>query len=276
MPWTKSTQWEIVGQRQTANLRTVAAAGAGGDSAAVPLCDSRFPFRPTAKRVHQTTRGSVCSGKLLIEQTRSASAPFGRQRSGGGPRMEPSSASTSATATSAAEARSVRWDQFYREHLNPYVNFHRPLRRTQSRHRSQRQAPPESTRVGPHRFEILQEAPDGESCLRPGITFAELERSPTSIRHRSRTCHAAGQTQTARPSERKTDCMRRHAFRASRWSAAGSLSRSGENPKPPLEEKPNEFARLPRLPGPARGHKKPPERSLSPTSSQSPFRLILR
>ena len=64
---------------------------------------------------------------------------------------------------------------FCREHLNPYVNFHRPCAvpkvvvaaNGKRRRLYQRWATP---------FELLQESPDGESRLRPGITFAELER----------------------------------------------------------------------------------------------------
>lgn len=66
-------------------------------------------------------------------------------------------------------------DQFYREHLNPYVNFHRPCA-----------VPKVVTQVNGKRrriyarwatpFELLREFSRVQSCLRPGITLAELEQ----------------------------------------------------------------------------------------------------
>ena len=66
-------------------------------------------------------------------------------------------------------------DRFYREHLNPYVNFHRPCAVPQvviaangkRRRLYQRWATP---------FELLQESPQVGGCLRPGITLADLQR----------------------------------------------------------------------------------------------------
>ena len=70
-------------------------------------------------------------------------------------------------------------DQFYREHLNPYVNFHRPCAVPKvviaANGKRRRIYPRWATP-----FELLQESPDGESCLRPGITFAELDRYASS------------------------------------------------------------------------------------------------
>jgi len=65
-------------------------------------------------------------------------------------------------------------DRFHREHLNPYVNFHRPCavpkiltaangKRTRI---YERWATP---------FELLRESPHGVACLRPGVTMASLE-----------------------------------------------------------------------------------------------------
>jgi hypothetical protein len=64
-------------------------------------------------------------------------------------------------------------DQFHREHLNPYVNFHRPcavptlLTQANGKRRRiyQRWATP---------WELFQEVPDCESLLRAGVTMAEL------------------------------------------------------------------------------------------------------
>ncbi len=65
-------------------------------------------------------------------------------------------------------------NQFYRQHLNPYVNFHRPCAvpkivteaNGKRRRVYLRWATP---------FELLQEAPHCESFLRPGVTLAELD-----------------------------------------------------------------------------------------------------
>lgn len=66
-------------------------------------------------------------------------------------------------------------DQFHREYLNPYVNFHRPcavptvLTQANGKRRRiyQRWATP---------FELFREVPRCERFLRPGVTLAELER----------------------------------------------------------------------------------------------------
>jgi len=66
-------------------------------------------------------------------------------------------------------------DRFHRQHLNPYVNFHRPcavpkvITETNGKRRRlyQRWATP---------LELLRESTQGESCLRLGVTFVDLER----------------------------------------------------------------------------------------------------
>jgi transposase InsO family protein len=66
-------------------------------------------------------------------------------------------------------------DRFHQQHLNPYVNFHRPcavptlITEANGKRRRVylRWATP---------FELLQEAPNCERLLRPGVTLAELER----------------------------------------------------------------------------------------------------
>jgi len=101
-------------------------------------------------------------GKLLIEQTRSRPS-----HSGGNGLVEAKNG-----AISAQHAQSM--DQFYREHLHPYVNFHRPCAVpkvvTAANGKRRRIYPRWATP-----FELLQESPDGETCLRPGITLAELQ-----------------------------------------------------------------------------------------------------
>ena len=65
-------------------------------------------------------------------------------------------------------------DRFHREHLNPYINFHRPcavptvLTAANGKRRRvyQRWATP---------FELFRELPECESFLRPGVVMAELE-----------------------------------------------------------------------------------------------------
>jgi hypothetical protein len=66
-------------------------------------------------------------------------------------------------------------DQFHRQHLNPYVNFHRPcavpkvLTEANGKRRRiyQRWATP---------FELFRESPHCQSYLQPHITLAELDR----------------------------------------------------------------------------------------------------
>jgi hypothetical protein len=110
-------------------------------------------------------------GKLLIEQTKSRAHHTGdnglveckngaiiRKHIGFG-------------YIDAQHAQAV--DQFHRQHLNPYVNFHRPcavpkiITEANGKRRRVylRWATP---------WELLQEAPHGESLLRPGVTLAEL------------------------------------------------------------------------------------------------------
>jgi transposase InsO family protein len=65
-------------------------------------------------------------------------------------------------------------DQFHRRYLNPYVNFHRPCAVAQVI------AEPNGKRRRVYRkwatpFEIFSQAPQCESCLRPGVSMADLE-----------------------------------------------------------------------------------------------------
>jgi transposase InsO family protein len=65
-------------------------------------------------------------------------------------------------------------DHFHRDHLNPYVNFHRPCAvphiLTAANGKRQRIYSRWATP-----FELLQESPHRASCLRPGVSLAELE-----------------------------------------------------------------------------------------------------
>jgi len=124
-------------------------------------------------------------GKLLIEQTPIASAPFRRQRSGGGQEW---SHHPQAHRLRLHQRKSTLspWTQFYREHLNPYVNFPSSLRRTQSRHRSQRQAPQNLPALG-HTVRTLAGVTGWRelSAARDHVRGTGAV-TPLLIRHRSR------------------------------------------------------------------------------------------
>ena len=67
-----------------------------------------------------------------------------------------------------------RSTSFIAEHLNPYVNFHRPCAVAEMI------TEPNGKRRRVYRkwatpFEIFSQAPQCESCLRPGVSMAELE-----------------------------------------------------------------------------------------------------
>jgi transposase InsO family protein len=110
-------------------------------------------------------------GKLLIEQTRSRAHHCGdnglvESKNGAIIRKH-----IGFGYIDAQHAEAV--DQFHRQHLNPYVNFHRPCAvpkivteaNGKRRRVYLRWATP---------FELLQEAPNCESSLRPGVTLAGL------------------------------------------------------------------------------------------------------
>lgn len=64
--------------------------------------------------------------------------------------------------------------RFYSEHLNPYVNFHRPCAVPEQRHLSNGKIERVYRRwVTP--CELLQSVPDFEDYLRPGLSAAELQ-----------------------------------------------------------------------------------------------------
>ncbi|HUI43307.1 MAG TPA: DDE-type integrase/transposase/recombinase [Terriglobia bacterium] len=111
--------------------------------------------------------------KLLIEQTRSRphhSGDNGLVESKNGAIIR-KHIGYGYIAAQHAEAM----DQFHREHLNPYLNFHRPcavptvLTQANGKRRTvyQRWATP---------IERLRELPRCEHFLRPGVSLAELER----------------------------------------------------------------------------------------------------
>ena len=112
-------------------------------------------------------------GKLLIEQTKSRAHHCGdnglvESKNGAIIRKH---IGFGHIAAQHAEAM----DQFHRQHLNPYVNFHRPsavpkiITEANGKRRRvyQRWATP---------FELFRELPRCESYLRPPVTLAELDR----------------------------------------------------------------------------------------------------
>lgn len=72
--------------------------------------------------------------------------------------------------------------KFYREHLNPYLNFHRPCGFAtlswDQRGKRQRQYKAEDYRTP---FEKLQSLPEAERSLRPGVSLPELEKRALAI-----------------------------------------------------------------------------------------------
>lgn len=71
---------------------------------------------------------------------------------------------------------------FCRDHLNPYVNFHRPClfaeTITDGKGR-QRKRYPYQLMMTP--YEKLKSLPTAQSCLKPGITFAQLDAQATAL-----------------------------------------------------------------------------------------------
>jgi len=111
-------------------------------------------------------------GKLLIEQTRSRA-----HHSGDNGLVESKNGAVirkhigyGYIAAQHAEAM----DLFYRDHLNPYINFHRPCALptvvTQANGKRRRVYKRWATP-----FERLSQVPHWESFLRPGLTLAELK-----------------------------------------------------------------------------------------------------
>lgn len=111
-------------------------------------------------------------GKLLIEQTKSRAHHCGdnglvEAKNGAVIRKH-----IGFGYIAAEHAEAV--DQFHRQHLNPYVNFHRPcavpkiITEANGKRRRiyLRWATP---------FELLQDVPQRESSLRPGVTLTQLQ-----------------------------------------------------------------------------------------------------
>src|SRR5271170_350125 len=111
-------------------------------------------------------------GKLLIEQTKSRA-----HHSGDNGLVEAKNGAVIRKHLGfghigAQHAAAV--DTFHREHLNPYVNFHRPcavpMVLTEPNGKRRRVYPRWATP-----FELFQQVPHCRNLLRPGVTLAELE-----------------------------------------------------------------------------------------------------
>ncbi len=163
------TQWEIV-----------AATPQISEHWLIPLLEQllrQFPF--TIRGFHSDNGSEFINytvarllDKLLIEQTKSRA-----HRTGDNGLVESKNGAVirkhmGFSHIGAPHAPAV--DQFHRQHLNPYVNFHRPCAIAEiveepngKRRRVYREwATP---------FEIFSRVPQCESCLRPGVSMAELE-----------------------------------------------------------------------------------------------------
>lgn len=75
-----------------------------------------------------------------------------------------------------------RIDQFYRKYFNPYVNFHRPCGFAQvvtdPRGKRKRRYPAKGYRTP---YEKLKFLPEAEQYLKPGLSFAQLDRWANSM-----------------------------------------------------------------------------------------------
>jgi hypothetical protein len=163
------TQWEIV-----------AATPQISELWLIPLLETMLTQFPFVIRGFHSDNGSEfinytvakLLGKLLIEQTKSRA-----HRSGDNGLVESKNGAILRKHLGfghIAAPHATVVDAFHREHLNPYVNFHRPCAvpkvivaaNGKRRRIYTRWATP---------WELFQEAPRCESLLQPGVTLAELE-----------------------------------------------------------------------------------------------------
>jgi transposase InsO family protein len=164
------TQWEIV-----------AATPQISELWLIPLLETMLAQFPFVIRGFHSDNGSEfinytvakLLGKLLIEQTKSRA-----HRSGDNGLVEAKNGAVIRKhlgfgPIGAEHAEAV--DAFHREHLNPYVNFHRPCAVpavTVAANGKRRRIYPRWATP----FELFQEAPRFQSLLRPGVTLAALQQ----------------------------------------------------------------------------------------------------
>ncbi|HEY8670738.1 MAG TPA: hypothetical protein VIL63_07860 [Terriglobales bacterium] len=164
------TQWEIV-----------AATAQISELWLIPLLETMLQQFPFVIRGFHSDNGSEfinytvakLLSKLLIEQTKSRA-----HHSGDNGLVEAKNGAVirkhlGFVHIGAEHAAAV--DAFHRQHINPYVNFHRPCAVpvviTEPNGKRRRIYPRWATP-----FELFQEMPRCESLLRPGVTLAELEQ----------------------------------------------------------------------------------------------------
>jgi transposase InsO family protein len=163
------TQWEIV-----------AATPQISELWLIPLLETMLQQFPFVIRGFHSDNGSEfinytvakLLGKLLIEQTKSRAYHSGdnglvEAKNGAVIRKHLGFGHIGAQHAAAV-------DTFHREHLNPYVNFHRPsavpVVLTEPNGKRRRVYPRWATP-----FELFQQVPHCRNLLRPGVTLAELE-----------------------------------------------------------------------------------------------------
>jgi transposase InsO family protein len=164
------TQWEIV-----------AATPQISEHWLIPLLEqllAQFPF--TIRGFHSDNGSEFINytvakllSKLLIEQTKSRA-----HRTGDNGLVESKNGAVVRKHMgfghiAARHAEAV--DQFHRQHLNPYVNFHRPCAIAEI----VEEANGKRRRLYRHwatPFEIFRQIPQSQTYLRPGVSMAELER----------------------------------------------------------------------------------------------------
>jgi hypothetical protein len=164
------TQWEIIGATAQISERWL-----------IPLLETmlaQFPF--TVRGFHSDNGSEYINynvvkllNKLLIEQTKSRAGHCGdnglvEAKNGAVIRKHIGFGHIAAEHAPAV-------DTFYREHLNPYLNFHRPCAVakivTEPNGKRRRTYPRWATP-----FELFQQVPQCESLLRPGVTLSDLMR----------------------------------------------------------------------------------------------------
>jgi transposase InsO family protein len=163
------TQWEIV-----------AATPQISELWLIPLLETMLLQFPFVIRGFHSDNGSEfinhtvakLLGKLLIEQTKSRA-----HHSGDNGLVEAKNGAVIRKHLGFGHIgvqHAAAVDTFHREHLNPYVNFHRPCAvpeiLTEPNGKRRRVYPRWATP-----FELLQQVPQCGSLLRPGVTLAELE-----------------------------------------------------------------------------------------------------
>jgi transposase InsO family protein len=163
------TQWEIV-----------AATPQISESWLIPLLESMLAQFPFVIRGFHSDNGSEfinhtvarLLGKLLIEQTKSRA-----HRSGDNGLVEAKNGAVIRKHLGfghIAAPHAGLVDQFHRQHLNPYVNFHRPCAVPKVVVASNGKRSRVYTRWATP-FELLLEVPHADRCLRSGVTLDLLK-----------------------------------------------------------------------------------------------------